>query len=472
MLVSALIIVAASWFRVFCAGSLMVDGHALSGISVWIVFIGFIGGLALYSFSLYRLWQDGVLPLIEVRLAGYTIAAVFSLMLPMLSNDLFSLLTYGDAANRGVDVYTDVASLHLSPFLEFVSPLWQKAPCVYGPVCLSTSRIAALIGHGHLWYAMAAYKVLAFIWAVFFIEIICRIGVLLGASVRAVAFIVLNPLFMIQGVAQLHCDAIVVTLSACMIYYFFAGRWYMAFMFVGLCIAAKVSYVLLLPFLIVALFLEKESWISFLSRSLMGLGITLMTVTLLYLPFYTSPLTFAAPFDFLFHQNPAKSISEIVGDIVYFAPTVIHGTNNEVQSNMATPSGISAQQLHAWLLVKTICQIFALLVSAIVFIRFWMGERTVRNWTRVFLRLLMLFLLFYSHVFYPWYLLMILPFVWFEEDVSFMQWLFVLTCFSSVQDSICFMKHDNIPYYIVLVLTFLSTVVFVWRFRRVYFRSL
>jgi hypothetical protein len=129
-------------------------------------------------------------------------------------------------------------------------------------------------------------------------------------------------------------------------------------------------------FLIVALFLEKESLTSFLSCSLMGAGITLLTVAVLYLPFYTSPLTFSAPFDFLFHQNPAKSISEIVGDIVYFAPTVIHGANGEVQSNMATPSGISAQQLHSWLLVKTICQIFALLVSAVVFVRFWLEEKT------------------------------------------------------------------------------------------------
>jgi hypothetical protein len=110
----------------------MVDGHTLSGISVWIVFIGFIGGLALYSFSLYRLWQDGALELVEVRFAGYAIAAVFSLMLPMLSNESFSLLTYGDAANRGVDVYTDVASLHISPFSGVCqSPVAESSLCIW-----------------------------------------------------------------------------------------------------------------------------------------------------------------------------------------------------------------------------------------------------------------------------------------------------------------------------------------------------
>jgi hypothetical protein len=472
LLLSALVVVAVSWYRVVTAGSLMVDGHSLSGTPLWIAFIGFLGALGAYSFSLYRLWQTEAIDRSQLRMLSYTLAAIFSLMLPMLSNDLFSLLSYGDAANRGVDVYTDTASLILSPFFDFVNPMWRKAPCVYGPICLSTSRIAAFVGHGHLSLAITAYKVFAFIWAAIFIEIIFRIGSLLKTTIKPILFIVLNPLFMIQGLAQLHCDAIVITLAAALIYFFLSGRWYLAFIFLGLCIAAKISFVLLLPFLIVALFIEKTSWLSYLSRIGGGIAITAVVIVLMYLPFYTSPKTFTAPFDFLFHQNPAKSISEILGDIVYFAPGVLLGENGELQNNVITPSGISQRQLDAWLLIKTICQIFALVVSAIIFIRFWIGDRTLQQWFRVFVRLLLLFLLFYSHVFYPWYLLFLLPLLWFEGDLPFMQWLFVLTCFVTVQDSICFIKHDTLPYYLILILTFLSTAVFVWRFRTVYFKSL
>jgi 4-amino-4-deoxy-L-arabinose transferase-like glycosyltransferase len=303
-------------------------------------------------------------------------------------------------------------------------------------------------------------------------EITFRIGALLKTTIRPILFIILNPLFMIQGLAQLHCDAIVITLAAALIYFFLSGRWYLAFVFLGLCIAAKISFVLLLPFLIVALFIEKTTWSSYLSRIGSGIAMTAVVIVLMYLPFYTSPKTFTVPFEFLFHQNPAKSISEILGDIVYFAPGVLLGENGELQNNVITPSGISQRQLDAWLLIKTICQIFALVVSAIVFVRFWIGERTIRQWFRVFARFLLLFLLFYSHVFYPWYLLFLLPLLWFEEDLPFMQWLFVLTCFVTVQDSICFIKHDTLPYYLILILTFLCTAVFVWRFRTVYFKSL
>ena len=320
--------------------------------------------------------------------------------------------------------------------------------------------------------AIIAYKVLAFIWAAIFIEIVISTGTMLKTSIRPVAFIILNPLFMIQGLAQLHCDAIVITLAACMIYFLLAGRWYIAFVFLALAIAAKISYILLLPFLIIALFIQKENWPSFFKHVALGAAITAVTLVILYLPFYTSSRTFSAPFDFLFHQNPAKSISEIVGDIVYFAPGMIAGHNSELQNNVITPSGISQRQLDAWLWVKIICQIFALIISAIVFVRFWMGERTLAQWFRVFTRLLLLFLLFYSHVFYPWYLLFVLPLVWFEDDLRFMQWLFVLTSFIIVQDTICFTTHDTIPYYLILVLTFLTTCTFVWRFRTVYFRSL
>jgi hypothetical protein len=451
---------------------MMVDGHALSGVPLWIAFIGFIGGLGVYSVTLYRLWQAGTLELREVRILSYVLAAIFSMMLPMLSNDFFSLITYGDAANRGVDVYTDTSSLHLSPFFEFLSPLWRTAPCVYGPICLGTSRLAAWIAHGHLTIAIAAYKVLAFLWAIIFIEVICRIGLILRVTIKPVLFIVLNPLFMIQGLAQLHCDAIAITLSACMVYFLFDKKWYLAFLFLGLAVAAKISYILLLPFLLIALFIDKRNWTSFIIRKISGVAIMLVTLVVVYYPFYTSKRTITTPFDFLFHQNPAKSISEIIGDIVYFAPTVIHGSHSELQSNVSTPSGISMAQLDAWLLVKKICQVFALFISLIVFLRFWIGEKTNRQWLKVFTRLLLLFLLFYSHVFYPWYLLFMLPFLWFEDDIRFMQWLFVLTCFSSVVDSICFIVHDTLPYYIILVLTFLSTVVFVWRFQTVYFLSL
>ncbi len=472
MFLSAFVIVAASWFRVYIAGTIQVDGHGLRDLPVYIVFFSFIGALAVYAVSLYKLWRSDTLSSAEIKVMSFLLAGLFSLMLPMLSNDIFSLLTYGDAANRGVNVYTDTHSNAVSPYFEFVSNLWKTAPCVYGPICLSTSRIATMIGGGHLLLSLAAYKLLAFLWVIVFVEVMSRISGLLETPSRSFLFIVLNPLVLMQGLGQLHCDGIAITLSGCMIYFFLSKKWYWAFVFAGLSIAAKISFVLMIPFLIVGLFIEKDTWLFFFSRVIAGVMITGITVSLIYLPYYTSPQTFQTPFKFVFEQDPAKSIAEVIGDIVYFAPSVISGKENEeLHSNLHVKVSTSTQQLEAWLLVKKISQAFALLMSAFVFIRFWMGSRDIRQWMKVFTRLLLLFLLFYSHVFYAWYLLLVIPFLWYEEDIKFIQWIFVLTCFSNVHDILCAVQRGTPIYFVVLPLTFLSIVSFVWRFRSVFFRS-
>jgi hypothetical protein len=472
ILLSAFLIVAMSWLRVYVAGTIKVDGHGLAGLPVYVVFFTFIASLGVYSVSLYKLWKDNTLTSPEVRLVSYILAVLFSLMLPMLSNDIFSLLTYGDSANRGIDVYIDTHSFMVSPYFEFVSNLWKTAPCVYGPIPLSTSRIATGIGAGHLLLSLAVYKALALFWAVIFIEVMTRVGTLLGTPSRSLLFILLNPLFLIQGLAQLHCDAIAITLTGCMLYFFLDKKWYWAFLFAGLSIATKISFVLMLPFLVVGLFIQKDSWGSFFSRAFAGVAITIITVAALYLPYYTSPQTFQTPFKFVFEQDPAKSIPEVIGDVIYFAPAVLSGKEDqELHNNLHVKPGISPRQLEAWLLVKKVCQLFALIMSAWVFFRFWMGRRDMRQWIKVFTRLMLLFLLFYSHVFYAWYLLMMLPFLWYEDDLRFMQWLFVLTCFSNIHDVLCAVQRGTPVYFLVLPLTFIGILIFAWRFRSVFFRS-
>lgn len=470
MLLSAIAIVVISWFRVYVAGTLKVDGHGLSGVPVYVVFISFIVALCVYSVSLYKLWRENVLNPSQIKHAAYILAAIFCLMLPMLSNDIFSMLTYGDTANKGVDVYTNTQAFIISPYYDYVSDLWKKAPCVYGPVCLTTLRIATLMGNGSLLTSLVVYKLFILCWALLFIEVMCRLAKLLGTPNNSLLFVVLNPLVLMQGLAQLHTDGIAITLSGCMLYFFLSKKWYWAFVFAALSIATKISFVLMLPFLVVGLFIEKASWAIFLTRTFAGLCITVIILSAVYAPYYSSPETFKVPFNFVFKQDPAKSIAEVVGDIVYFAPAVLSGgENKELHNNLHVKPSTSAKQLEAWLLVKKISQVFALLISVFVFMRFLMGKSTMQQWIRTFLRLILLFLLFYSHVFYAWYLLMAIPFVWYEKDTKFMQWLFVLTCFSNVHDVLCAVNHGTPVYFVVLPLTFLSIVSFIWRFRRVFF---
>jgi hypothetical protein len=264
-----------------------------------------------------------------------------------------------------------------------------------------------------------------------------------------------------------------VALCTCTLYFLLSGKWPLAFVFAALTIAAKMNFLLILGFIFVYLFLTRERWWPFLYKSVGGFLILLLVLVALYYPYYTSPDTFGAPLKFLFGQNPAKSVAEVIGDVAYFAPSILSGNNDELKQNMAMPSGLSDGQLATWLAVKKVCQIFAFLLCAMMILRFWFfSPRDSKGWMNIFLRMLLVFLLFYSHVFYAWYLMILLPFVWYEGDRRFMQWLFVLTCFSNVHDILCAVNHYTTVYFVVLPLTFLSVAVFFWRLRNNFFTSL
>lgn len=460
-----------SWVRTSAAGSIMVDYHRIEGAPLWIVYIGLLATVGLSSLAVYRLWQRQDISLPQVRILSYVLVLLYSGMLPMISNDLFSLLAYGDAANRGVDVYTDVASLRVSPLFEYVSPLWQLAPCVYGPVCLTTSRVAALIAGGNIYLAILAYKVLALLWAVVFIESMVRIGARLELSVRTMALILLNPLYMIQGIGQLHCDAVAIALIAAMIYFAISCRWYVASIFAGLAIVAKMSYVLMVPFLAVILFIYRESWRQLLMQIAGGAVIAAAVIMLVYLPYFSSIKTVAIPFDFLTSQKPAKSAAEVIGDVIYFAPGVILGENAELHDSIKRTSGLLDGQLRIWLAVQQVLKIFALLMSLVLLLRFWLGSRSMAAWCRTYVRLLLLFLLFFSHVFYPWYLLFVIPLLLYEVNSAFIAWLLIMVSLAIMQDAMTFASHESVLYYCILIMTFASVLSFFMMFRTVYFRS-
>lgn len=62
--------------------------------------------------------------------------------------------------------------------------------------------------------------------------------------------------------------------------------------------------------------------------------------------------------------------------------------------------------------------------------------------------------------------MMFLPFLWMKEDHSFMKWLFWLTCFINVQNLVCMVTFNSVTHYLVLLLTAMSIMVYVWNFRK------
>ena len=146
----------------------MVDGHGLHGTPEVIVFCSFILSLGIFSFAYYRLWLTNEIEIQQVKALAFLLAVLFSFMLPMLSNDIFSYLVFGDAANQGADVYTNAQCTHFSSFYPYITGIWTSSTCAYGPVVLLLAMLATWVGAGKIAVALIVYKVLGycrhFIW--------------------------------------------------------------------------------------------------------------------------------------------------------------------------------------------------------------------------------------------------------------------------------------------------------------------
>lgn len=471
LIACAWIIVGVSWYRAWYAGTIIVDGHNLNAWPETFGFTFYAGALLVFCLAYYKLWKTEVLDFLSVRLLSYLLVIIFSFMLPLLSNDVFSLIAYGDAANKGMDVYTNTHCLYSSVYFGYVSKFWQTAPCAYGPVCLVTARFAAWVGDGNMSLALFIYKLTALPWAFLYIEMALRLAILLRSRSRKLLFVLLSPFFLLQGVAQLHCDAIAATLALCGVYFVFTQRWYIAFAFGALCVAVKINYVLVFPFLVVGLYINrKDGWRKFMRRGAIATGIYLASFWAVYMGVYKSPETFMVTFRFVFDRPPSKSIAELVGGIFYFVPKFYH--HDYAAINDALNGKISAEQFFMWDVVKRICQVLATITGIYIMFRFWNGKRALKQWFRVYVRLVLLFLLFFSHVFFAWYLIMIFPFLWINEEEEFMNWLFALSFLVNIQDIVCVLSRNSTVYFIAFSLTVLSIIAYLWRFRKMFVQSL
>lgn len=142
----------AGWLRYFTTGSLKVDDNyppffASVLIIVFITLSVFL--LAAGAFYLYR--NPGN------HIKTKHLALVFLIPVlapPVMSNDVFSYLFYGEYFLQGKDPY--LLQNGLNVFSPWVSDLYIDIPCVYGPVGLILSALAAL--PGNIWVSLLVIK--------------------------------------------------------------------------------------------------------------------------------------------------------------------------------------------------------------------------------------------------------------------------------------------------------------------------
>jgi hypothetical protein len=300
------ILTAASWVRWVATGSPKVDeNYPTEPVGVALL-AALVVGWALLVWG----WRGLLLrPVANPRRLAFTGLGVASAMLPLLSNDIFSLITYGSLAAHGRDVYTTASALPDSVFFPFIGEHWNRKVCVYGPTTL-LAILPAGLGGSNPWVAMA---ILRGLWLVPLVLVMRWSFRRLPDNPFFHTMVWLNPIWVLEGPGQLHADLLGVVLVVAGVVAQQRGRPVAGWVCWALATLGKYSFA----------FTGFWYWLSgarttrerllrlpAIAAVLVGLGVAF------FAPFWRGPDTLQEPIRALAAMNPGGSMAEVMGHVV------------------------------------------------------------------------------------------------------------------------------------------------------------
>jgi hypothetical protein len=190
---------------------------------------------------------------LSMRLIVGCIVALHVILLlspPLQLTDLFNYLGYARlGALHGLNPYTHVINGELhDPVWRFST--WHNLHSPYGPLFTAITYLLPLGSLSASYWLLKTITVLA---SLGFLALVWRCAVALGRDPRFVlAFVALNPIYLVYAVGGFHNDFFMLIPSMAAIALLLARRYRWAGAVLMLAVAIKFTAVLLLPFLLVA----------------------------------------------------------------------------------------------------------------------------------------------------------------------------------------------------------------------------
>ena len=407
------------------AGTLKVDDVILSspqGIAITIVFLMSLG---LHFYSFYKMSFD------EVSIFKYAIVinGLSLFMLPCISNDLFSLLGYGDMFDYSSKVFSNPIS-EQSEFYTLVSKLYTEIPNVYG--LGSLILVKGVIIKSQLLASIFSFKLLCFCLVSVSIILLKNLN---NIEKKNIAYVLLNPLWTIQALGQSHTEVIALALFLIVLYFISKQRIVLSAVFFGLAVLTKISLIICFPIAILYYYdkmkLSKIEWIRFFLIYFI-IGAILIAFLWIYfgnLDALTLPL------------NTLSSLW-LTGSFAAYIVDIFH-------------SYFGNQYSTSILLLIFKCIFF--IYTGLLFYRY--KENFKSNSSSMIYYGLLAFLMLYSHRLLTWYLLLVLPLFFWLEDKSIRRDLLVLTFGLTLQDAAHF-NHFKYLHLGILILGIGLTIVY------------
>jgi hypothetical protein len=400
-------------------------------------------GLSLYLLVGICLRKDGPAPeLASVRNAAFAACLAAAPMLPMLSNDVFSLLAYGELALRGVDPFTSGAALSQSSYYAWVGAGWTHAPSVYGPATVLLSALSVWAGAGNLYAALAIFKLICLLASLLTVEVSYRYARAHPAvDGRTLAVVTLSPVLWLQGAGQAHSDLLAALFLLGGIVAVDRGRHRLAAALIAAAVLNKISAVFGVAFLLVHLHQAHRGDVRRLLRAVLeSLAVAIVVFAVLYAPFWKGFRTLGVPLAFLADKQPSNSILMAVGEVGGWLTTALHLLGERGRSLLETVRlvGVDRSLLfvtrrEVWR-VATPLFLLAGLLLAVLQLAPLARRKTAGDSMGAFASIAALSLTVTSPVFQPWYLLVALPFFLHSMSRRWSVWVVLVFVISSGQN--------------------------------------
>jgi hypothetical protein len=377
-------------------------------------------------------------------------------MLPLLSNDLFSLFAQASLSSHGRDVFVSPASLRDSVWFPWIGERWQQSASPYGPVTLLAAWPSVLGGSN----AFLADACLKLAWGV-------PLAIVFELSVRALpgrpgfqSMLWLNPLLLVEGFGQLHPDLLgALFLTAGLL----LGRrapgiggaaaWALATL-------SKLNMALSLPWFWLV---GTGGWTRRVGRAALLAGCLLVASALVYAPFWRGPETV------LGQLRALRSGTLVPGGTLVDVAGTVAGALAGPSSRTGTPvEQFDPHQREARARAWRVSQTAAALLALAAVVPLGLGLR--RRWDEEWLALatgafVVAVLTLASPKFQSWYLLAALPFFALSCPPAWRRWWVWAVGISVTPEFALVLPRTALLYAPWAVTTLATVVVFLAGFR-------
>ncbi len=425
--------------------------------------LSYLIGLAIWAIGYYQMIKQGTNA--ELNLLFSIGVVLFATMPPEISKDIYVYLLEGKLALQGLTSYTDAAINLQDPSYVLIDPHWLDCPNQYGPVALFFFWAVAALGGDHIFMDIVWMKIfdVASAVSIFFIVKYTAKAIKVNA-VRAQTLICLNPLFLIQGLGQMHIDFLACALVCVFILAIAQNRLLLAGIITGLLGATKFMLFPLFWILtmVYAVYAWKHKILNIKALALSAVA-SFAVLCVVYIPVWQGLDTILIPMAYHEKKEPVKSIVELFSYLfAYVWPQT--GANYGVTDPFLKDKIYWGQQL------KPYFQFLAFLLAGKITFSI-IHSKNINQLFYGFSRIMLLVFILYSPVMHAWYFLFVLPFFVFTDHQKEIIWYAVIVFTLANAYEIGLTVGTKTGGIIMIVFTILSVLSYFIFFRKFYFET-